>query len=445
MLHTYGYFREGYEFFTIVAQIVYFALEAALGAGGRRCRRFPNARRRETIMTEGRKVAAEYARYSSGLQNPKSIDDQLARTHPAAIAAGYQVPPDYTLTDCEISGSDEDRPGYRRVMELARAKKITAIFAEDQSRLWRSQREMHRAIALLKFWGVKVFCVASNTELTSVSGRLLASVVAWKDEAYLEDLSDRTHRGLAGQARRGYSAGGRTFGYTTVPEIDHAHLDSRGQPRVVGYRRVKHPEEAPIVLRVFEAFAAGCSLRKMTRQFNVEKVRSPRGTSWTPSAIYGSPRLGTGILRNPLYRGQIVWNRFAWQRNPETGARVPRLRDPSEWIVQQDESLRIVSEDLWARVERRLRGAAGTSARRAHPGGSPHRYPLSGLLVCGVCGAHYVMRGGSSYACSFHLNRGPSVCSNARFVSRRLQKTGSCARCGKTSSRRRWWSTSPGR
>ncbi len=32
MLHTYGYFREGYEFFTIAAQIVYFALEAALGA-----------------------------------------------------------------------------------------------------------------------------------------------------------------------------------------------------------------------------------------------------------------------------------------------------------------------------------------------------------------------------------------------------------------------------
>ncbi len=121
-------------------------------------------------MTEAHKIAAEYARYSMGQQNPRSIDDQLVRIHPAAIVGGYEVPSDYILTDSEISRSDEDRPGYRRVMELARSKKISAIFVEDQSRLWRSQREMHRAIALLKFWGVKVFCVSAGTEITSGSG-----------------------------------------------------------------------------------------------------------------------------------------------------------------------------------------------------------------------------------------------------------------------------------
>jgi hypothetical protein len=51
MLHTYGFFAEGYEFFTVAAQITYFALEIALGAAFMRDspREIPLVRKNETL------------------------------------------------------------------------------------------------------------------------------------------------------------------------------------------------------------------------------------------------------------------------------------------------------------------------------------------------------------------------------------------------------------
>jgi hypothetical protein len=58
------------------------------------------------------------------------------------------------------------------------------------------------------------------------------------DEFFLRDLRDKTHRGMAGQVGRGLSAGGRAYGYRSVPIHDSARTDPYGQPLVVGYRRV---------------------------------------------------------------------------------------------------------------------------------------------------------------------------------------------------------------
>jgi site-specific DNA recombinase len=89
-------------------------------------------------------------------------------------------------------------------------------------------------------------------------------------------------------------------------------------------------------------------------------------------------------------------------------------------LTRQDESLRIVPQELWEQVKRRQQEVSRRSSLQAHPGGVPHRYLFSGLLECGVCGSHYVMRGGQSYACSFHVNRGSAICGNALTVRRRL-------------------------
>ncbi len=365
--------------------------------------------------------AALYARYSFGLQKPTSIEDQLALCRSATARFDCEILPDHIYTDRELSGSEEHRGGYQRLLAAARARAFDAILVESQDRLWRDQGEMHSALRRLLFWGTKVFSVAAGTELTSKTGRLLASVMGWKDEAYLEDLRDKTHRGLAGAARRGFSAGGRTYGYRTEPLVDPTQLDAHGVPRILGYRRIIRPGEAAVVRRIFELYAAGWSPKRIVKLLNKEGVAPPRGRAgWTWTAIYGSRRLGTGILRNRLYTGENTWNRFRWERNPETGARVPRLRSHDEWIISHDERLRIIPQHLWDQAKRRQQEAPRLAASHGHRRGITNRYLFSGLLVCGVCGAHFVMRSGQYYACSFHVNRGPSVCKNTRGVKRSL-------------------------
>ena len=243
--------------------------------------------------------AAIYARYSSSLQHPSSIEDQVELCRQHASRFGCTVLEDYIYADQEISGSEERREGYQRLLAAARARAFDAIIVEAQDRLWRNEAEMHAALQRLQFWGIKVFYIATGTDLTEKAGRLIATVIGWKDEAYLDDLRDKTRRGLGGQVRRGFSAGGRTYGYRTEATTAATRVDGHGQAPVIGYRRVIAGDEARVVRRIFEEYAAGRSPKAIVYDLNRDGVPPPRirGTKgWTWTALVGNRRLGTGIL-----------------------------------------------------------------------------------------------------------------------------------------------------
>jgi site-specific DNA recombinase len=114
----------------------------------------------------------------------------------------------------------------------------------------------------------------------------------------------------------------------------------------------------------------------------------------------------------PPYTGTVHWNTSEWVKDPDTGKRSRRERPRAEWITHKDEALRIVSDELFARAQRRTRLGGD---QRLKSGGKP-KYLLSGLLECGVCGAHYIMSDPRSYACSGHI--GGHTCTNTIRVRR---------------------------
>ncbi len=122
-----------------------------------------------------------------------------------------------SYTDEELSGATGHRPAYQRLLTAARTRAFDAVLVESQDRLWRNQGEMHHALERLAFWGVRVFSVATGTDLIDRTGRLAASVMGWKDEAFLADLRDKVRRGMLGQVHCGLSIGGRAYGYRSKP------------------------------------------------------------------------------------------------------------------------------------------------------------------------------------------------------------------------------------
>jgi site-specific DNA recombinase len=114
------------------------------------------------------------------------------------------------------------------------------------------------------------------------------------------------------------------------------------------------------------------------------------------------------ILRNPLYCGRVRWNVSQFVRDPDSGQHKRRSRPKTEWVEHRDESLRIVPDALYEQAQARTRVAAN-SDKRLKSGGKA-KYLLSGLLICNVCKAHYVIADARSYACSGHWNGG--ACSN---------------------------------
>jgi DNA invertase Pin-like site-specific DNA recombinase len=346
----------------------------------------------------------------------RSLEDQIALCREAASRFACHVLESHIYTDQEISGAIDQRPSYVQLLQAAKDHVVDAIVVEAQDRLWRDQGEMHHALKRLRFWGVRVFSVTAGTDLTEKTGSLLASVTGWKDEVFLEDLREKTRRGMLGQVRRGLVAGGRSYGYSS-----EAVRDETGQ--TAGARRIIDRKEAEVVLRIFTLYDKGMAPKAIAHFLNRERVPPPRPRrgrhpmGWTWTTINGTPKKALGILNNPLYIGRLVWNRSRKVRDPDTGKRLMRMRPPEEWITTETPELRIVPQSLWDRVQQRRAGRRGLTVHSDLRGKRP-KYLFSGLLVCGTCGAAYTIDSGKYYGCATHRNRGPIVCQNNRQVHR---------------------------
>ncbi len=370
------------------------------------------------------KRVAIYARYSSDLQSPTSIEDQVALCTRFAERRGWTVVG--TFEDRAVSGaSSANRDRYQALLREAFGSQpaFDAIIVEDLSRLTRDTAELLKIVKKLKFTGIEIVGASDGIASNQKGAKLALTVRGMMNEAYLDDLGERTHRGLMGSVTRHLSAGGRTFGYRSVLVREEG---SKNQSAAA--RTEIEPTEAAIVLRIFSEYGSGTvSLKGIARKLNADGIAYPaKDTKKGPIRKGWAPASVRFILRNEKYIGAWTWNQRQFMKDPDTGKRrsVPRPRE--EWVVQHRPELRIVPEELWQRVQERIRlieqryvqGSGGFS-RNARMLYSPHL--LSGILRCGSCGARMQVvtttrsKRDKTYRqswlrCAFAFNKGTAVC-----------------------------------
>jgi site-specific DNA recombinase len=341
---------------------------------------------------------ALYARYSSDQQRAASIDDQLRRCRQDAEHQGWEVVAEYQ--DSAVSGATLMRRGIQSLMRDAAAKAFDVVFAESLDRFSRDQADVAMFARQLKFARIKLITVVEGE-----IGPLHIGLKGTMNALYLEDLADKTRRGLQGRVAAGRSGGGICFGYRAVAVRE-------GEPR--GQREII-PEEAAVVERIFRAFVEGVSPKAISKTLNSERVRGPRGGAWSASTIHGNPRRGTGILNNELYVGRIVWNRQRFVKNPDTGKRVPQLNAAGELTITDVPDLRIIDNELWQAAKARqaaTRQQTGPDIVRARR----PKYLFSGLTKCGVCGGGFILSSHNLLTCFNARDRG--TCTNTRRIKR---------------------------
>jgi site-specific DNA recombinase len=340
--------------------------------------------------------AAIYARYSTDLQNEKSIDDQFALCHAYAAREGLIVVE--TFADKALSGASMiEREGLLDLMALVKKQKVDAVIIEAIDRLSRDHGDASALHKRLTFHGIELHAVSSG----GIADSMTVGFHGLMGQFQREEGVRKIRRGLAGVVRSGRIAGGLCYGYRVVP----------GKP---GEREID-PEQAAIVRRIFEEYAAGRSPRDIAGDLNREGIAPHRARFWTASTINGFRKRGSGILLNELYVGRIVWNRNEKRRNPDTGRRVPRPNDPAERHIAEAPHLRIIDDELWQKVQ-----AVRVERSVAHV--EHVRRPanlLSGLLKCGCCGSGYVVKdrdktGKTRIRCSAVAESGS--CSNRRVL-----------------------------
>ncbi len=359
------------------------------------------------------------ARYSSDNQSAASIEDQVRECREFVARQGWTVAQVYT--DAALSGASTLRPGYQALLAAARDGGLDVVVAEALDRLSRDQEDTAALFKRLRFAGIRLVTL-SEGEISELHVGLKGTMNA----LFLRDLAAKTHRGLRGRVEAGRSGGGNAYGYRVV-----RRLGADGQPRA-GARAID-AAEAAVVTRIFRAYAAGVSPKRIAFALNADDIPGPRGGAWSQSTLSGNRARGTGILNNELYIGRLVWNRLAYVKDPESGRRRSRARTAEELTVTEVTTLRIVEPALWAAVKARQaaldartgRGGVNKTVDSASEGGAVPfwsqqrpRYLFSGLMRCGVCGGGFSKVSKEHFGCSAARNKGPAACSNRRTIRR---------------------------
>jgi site-specific DNA recombinase len=365
---------------------------------------------------------AVYARYSSDLQRETSIEDQIRKVREFATRNGWTILEEHVRYDQAISGAAlAGRDALNALIADAKRKPrpFDRILIDDTSRLARNMAEALTMVATLKFHGVGVSFVSQGIDTLDKSARQLVAFNGMMDEQYLVGLGDKVRRGQEGRVLKGLNPGGRCYGYINVPIEDPSRPGKYGRPAVSGVRLEINEDQATVVRRIFQMYAAGQGLARIAKRLNDDAVTAPQPPrtrplrAWCPSSI-------REMLRNERYRGVQVWNRTEKQRNPETGRKISRERPASERVRVEVSEWRIVPEELWNAAHAQIR-AVNEKMGSARCGGlnrteSSRQYLFSGLLVCGDCGSRMVIisgrgtRGYVKYGCPSHRYRG--VCDN---------------------------------
>jgi len=297
---------------------------------------------------------AIYTRKSTdeGLEQDFNSLDAQREAAEAYIASqrheGWLALPD-RYDDGGYSGGTMDCPALKRLLHDIEGGKINCVVVYKVDRLSRSLLDFARMIEVFDRHGVSFVSVTQQLNTSTSMGRLILNVLLSFAQFEREIISERIRDKIAAAKRRGKHCGGMpALGYDIDP---------------VKRRLVVNPEEAKLVVHIFERFALLGSAMMVAKELNVKGYRTK---SWTTKA--GKFRQGYPWNKSNVYR--LLNNRKYIGEIEHKGN------------IYKGEHEPIVPRALWDKVHailavhHRVRGQVTRAKTHAL---------LRGIIRCGTC------------------------------------------------------------
>lgn len=280
-----------------------------------------------------------------------------------------------TYCDDGYSGTNFDRPGVKRLIEDAKAKKINVILCKDLSRFGRNYIEIGQFTDYL-FPSIGCGFIALNNGINTLetgSSNEVMSFLNLFNEFYSRDTSKKVKSVKKACAESGKFLGTfPPYGYKRNPQNKH-HL-------------IIDEETAPNVRRIFQMRSQGMSFRSIALTLNEDGILPPgtlyyhrKGMSeqrnvnqkWSNSTV-------TTIIRNEVYIGNMVQGKSGTvsYKNRKLVA-----KPADEWIRVENTHEPLVSKEMWDIVCDMDKKQV--IKRQPKEGKSSI---FSGIVYCGDCG-----------------------------------------------------------
>jgi site-specific DNA recombinase len=305
---------------------------------------------------------ASYLRSASDMAGQASLVDQELQCRKFAEAHGWIIPDDYVYHDANTSGTSlAGRYGLNSLISDAekRPGPFQMVLTEDTSRLGRNLKDVLDIVNALAHHNVHFYFINQKLDSRDEHFRMMLNLSGTLDEQYIARFSEKVRRGQMGRVLSGLASGGRCLGYQSVPLETLPTKGSKERVTVLGTGLEVFDSEAETIRRIYKMYAGGLSVRKIVNVLNAEKVPATQ----KPQAGNGSGswnrNLVSRVLQNERYIGTVVWNRTKRHRNPRTW-RIERWRKSNcEHLRVPTPHLRIVTDELWNRVQDRLKRVNG--------------------------------------------------------------------------------------
>jgi DNA invertase Pin-like site-specific DNA recombinase len=287
--------------------------------------------------------------------------------------------------DDGLSGDDLTRPGLAKIEAAWEANfkagcPIGRLLVPKTDRLSRSDSlDAFELLARLRRWGLRYVVTTDRT--IDLHNRLDRTLYALEQDhsnnPFLATMAERSLNGSYAVVQEGFWVGRIPLGYKLVKKPGE---HGAGKRRRSG-RLVIDPETGPLVLELFERYAAGESTVDLARWLTAQIGPRQKALAWSAESV-------RDVLMNDVYIGVRGFGRRSQGKHVRLGPGGAVPQEPGRGednleaaFIARDESLVIVSENLFRRVQARLATGRG---RGYHKATQP--LPLSGLGKCACCG-----------------------------------------------------------
>lgn len=321
---------------------------------------------------------------------------------------------DHKITDYKFycddgcSGTNFDRPSFKKMLSDIDEGKINLVIVKDLSRFGRNYVEAGMYVQRFTDSNIRFIAADDNYDSLVNSDDLLFPIKNVVNEMYARDVSKKTKAAKKAKARDGQFIGSKApFGYKIDPNDRH-HL-------------IVDEPAAQVVKRIFRLASEGVGYNKMAKIFREEKVLTPiayfnlnnpdyfKSDYWRKEFDWHVTSI-RAILNNEVYIGKLVYGK---QRNKSMKSK-EKVRNPKEdWIVVENCHEPIITQELWDTVHKILNA-------KHRPAKAGEVQMFAGLLYCSDCGhcltySQKQRKDGSyhgAYSCWMYKTHGKEYCAS---------------------------------
>lgn len=305
----------------------------------------------------------------------ESIEQTLARHEEilqkwAKSNLGYEIPEEHIFREVVSGETIEDRPEFKKVLELINKGDIDGLLVVEPERTTRGDLiDCGTVIRSLEI--TKTLCITPMKiyNLNNEFDKRLFKDQLLKGNEYLEYSKKILKRGKDLSAEQGKFLGSvAPYGYDRIKCSELKVADGKGwtlQPN----------EDKEIVQMIFNMADEGIGIDRIVKHLVNIDAPLPHNSNWNDSTL-------KCILNNEVYYGMIAWGKTRIITQLIDGIPIKKAVKQKEYPLYKGLHKAIITKEQFDRVQKGLKDRY----KNPIPKGEVFKNPLGGLCKCGNCG-----------------------------------------------------------